>query len=119
MTRISSLIVATTLAILPLSAFAQQNATPAKTTAPATITSAAPATIAGVAPVTATPAVTAAAPVAGKTTATATAKVIQPAKSDVKSPMPAAKTEVHGSNPVTSHHAKANVPTKVAEPAKS
>ena len=34
MTRISSLFVATALAILPISAFAQQNAVPAKTTTP-------------------------------------------------------------------------------------
>jgi len=111
MTRISSLIVATTLAILPLSAFAQQNAAPAKATAPTTVTS--------VAPATATPAVTATAPVTGKIATTATAKVIQPAKSDVKTPVPAVKTEVHGSNPVISHHAKANVPSKTVEPAKS
>jgi hypothetical protein len=35
MTRISSLLIASTLAILPISAFAQQTATPAKTTEPA------------------------------------------------------------------------------------
>jgi hypothetical protein len=34
MTRISSLFVAASLAILPISAFAQQTATPAQTTAP-------------------------------------------------------------------------------------
>jgi hypothetical protein len=44
MTRISSLILATTMAILPISAFAQQAATPAKTTAPTGIMTQAPET---------------------------------------------------------------------------
>ena len=43
MNRISSLFVATTLAILPISAFAQQDAAPAKTAAPSTVISTAPA----------------------------------------------------------------------------
>lgn len=116
MTRISSLIVATTLAILPLSAFAQQNATPAQSVAPTAMTSATPSVAT---PSTVTPAVTATAPVTGKTATAATAKMIQPAKSDVKVPLPAAKTEVHGSNPVISHHAKAAVAPKTAEPSKS
>jgi hypothetical protein len=94
MTRISSLFLATTLAILPVAAFAQQTAAPAKTVAPTSITAPSPA-----------------APAAAKTAA-----VTQPVKYDVK---PAAKTEVHGMNAVTSHHAKANVPAKTAEPAKS
>ena len=42
MTRISSLFVATTLAILPIGAFAQQNADPVKTAAPTSMTTAAP-----------------------------------------------------------------------------
>jgi hypothetical protein len=97
MTRISSLFLATTLAILPVAAFAQQTPAPAKTVAPAGITAPSPS-----------------APVASKT-----ANVTQPVKSDAKTPAPAAKTEVHGLNSVTSHHAKANVPAKTAEPAKS
>ncbi len=126
MTRISSLIVATTLAILPLSAFAQQNATPAKSVAPAVMTSATPsnATPSTTTPSTTTtaiaaPATTATAAGTGKTETTAMPKVIQPAKSDVKDMLPSAKTEVHGSNPATSHHAKAAVPAKTGELPKS
>ena len=136
MTRISSLIVATTLAILPLSAFAQQNATPAKSVAPAAITSASPS---NATPSTAMPTTTATATTAtgttatgttttgttataagtGKTETTAMPKVVQPAKSDVKSALPSTKTEVHGSNPVISHHAKASVSAKTGELPKS
>lgn len=121
MTRISSLIVATTLAILPLSAFAQQNATPAKSVAPAAMTSATPS---NATPSTTTPAITATATTAtaagtGKTETTAMPKVIQPAKSDVKAALPSTKTEVHGSNPVISHHAKDAVPAKTGELPKS
>ena len=43
MTRISSLLVASTLAILPLSAFAQQTGTAAKTAEPTGMTATAPA----------------------------------------------------------------------------
>ena len=42
MTRMSSLFVASTLAILPISAFAQPTAAPAKTTEPATMTTTTP-----------------------------------------------------------------------------
>ncbi len=42
MTRISSLLVASTLAILPISAFAQQAAAPAKTAEPTAVTTTAP-----------------------------------------------------------------------------
>ena len=125
MTRISSLIVATTLAILPLSAFAQQNATPAKSVAPAAMTSATPSNATPSTTTTATttaiaaPATTATAAVTGKTETTAMPKVIQPAKSDVKAALPSTKTEVHGSNPVISHHAKAAVPAKTGELPKS
>jgi hypothetical protein len=104
MTRISSLFVATTLAILPISAFAQSTVAPAKTVAPATTTTVAPATIA---------------PVAGKTAATATTNVTQPAKPDTKTPATATKTQVHGMNSVNTHHAKISVPAKTAEPTKS
>jgi hypothetical protein len=139
MTRISSLFVATTLAILPISAFAQQNAVPVKTAAPVTMTTAAPATTAPIVDKTATAKVpalttpalatpsttppattpTATTPTATTPTATTTANVTQPAKSDVKVPATGKKTEVHGMNTVTSHHAKATVPAKTAEPAKS
>ena len=128
MTRISSLIVATTLAILPLSAFAQQNAAPVKTAAPTSMTSATPAAATtataptAIGPVTTGPVTTGpvtAGPAIGKTTTSATAKVIQPTKSDVTTTVPAAKSEVHGMNPITSHHAKVHVPAKAAEPARS
>ncbi len=67
MTRISSLLVASTLAILPISAFAQQTAVPAKPTAPAAVTTSVQDT----------------APVAGKTATTTTAKASKP---DAKTP---------------------------------
>jgi hypothetical protein len=100
MTRISSLFVASTLAILPISAFAQETAMPAKTTAPTGITTAAPGTNA---------------PVTGKTTTTT---MTQPAKPDAKTSAPGGKSEVHGMNTVP-HHTKANVPATTAEPTKS
>jgi hypothetical protein len=124
MTRISSLLVATTLAILPISAFAQQNAAPVKTTAPTT-------GLSSMAPSTTTP-VTAS--VAGKTATATTANVTQPVKpalnttdvkttdaksNDVKVPAHGAKTEVHGMNTVNTPHAKAAAPAKTADPAKS
>jgi hypothetical protein len=106
MTRISSLLVASALAILPIGAFAQQAAAPAKATAPAAMT----------APTNTT------APVAGKTAATsmaptsmaptATANSTQPAKPDAKAPVVGTKNQVHGMNTVKTHHAKASVPAK-------
>jgi len=131
MTRISSLFVATTLAILPLSAFAQQGVSPVKVAAPTTTTSAATtpvtapvasktviAPVKPVAPTTTTSAATTpvTAPVTNTTAATG---VTQPAKSDIKDPAQGAKTEVHGMKTVHSHHAKLHVPAKIAEPAKS
>lgn len=96
MTRISSLFVATTLAILPLSAFAQTTVTaPVKTTAATGIT----------APSLTTPAPATVAP--GKATA---------AMPDAKAPVQTKKSEMHSLN---NHHEKTSVPTKAAEPAKS
>jgi hypothetical protein len=106
MNRISSLFVASTLAVLPISAFAQQTAAPVKTAPPATMTTTAPVT-------------TAPAPVAGRAAPTPTADVARPAKPDVKTPAAGSKSEVHGMNTVRTHHAKTSVPTKSAEPAKS
>lgn len=112
MTRISSLLIATTLAILPISAFAQQTAAPAKTAEPTGMTATAPVT----APVTG--------PVAGKTATTATMKPDTKAattattKPDAKTPATGAKTEVHGMN-TNMTHSKTTVPAKTAEPAKS
>ncbi len=103
MTRISSLFVASALAILPVGAFAQQTAAPAKTAAPAAMTT-----------------TNTTAPVAGKTTATtstaptSTATVVQPAKPDAKTPAVGTKGQVHGMNAVKAHHAKATVPAKSA-----
>jgi hypothetical protein len=92
MTRIPSLIVASTLALLPIGAFAQTSAAPAKDAAPASMTTPAPA---------ADP---------GKNAGTATSAVIQAAK-------PGVKAEGHGV--VSSHHAKTTAPAKTAEPSKS
>jgi hypothetical protein len=99
MTRISSLFVATSLAILPLSAFAQT--APVKSDAPAKMTT------------------TTTAPAAGKTSEAATGKVTQPAKPVVKDPAADSKTQVHGMNTVKTHHAKAPVPAKTTDPLKS
>jgi hypothetical protein len=96
MTRISSLLVASAFAILPITAFAQPTSAPVKAAAPVT------------------------APVTSKATAPAvTADVTKPAKTDVKTPAAGAKSDVHGSNTVKTHHAKTTVPAKSAEPAKS
>ena len=114
MTRISSLFVATTLTLLPLSAFAQQNAAPVKTPVPTSMTTAAPASTAPMVDKTVAakvPAVT--------DPATASANVTQPAKSDAKVPATGKKSEVHGRNTVAPHHAKVNAGAKTAEPAKS
>jgi hypothetical protein len=105
MIRISSLFVASTLAVLPISAFAQQAATPAKTTEPTGMTTAAP---------------NATAPVSGnKSTTTTTTNMAKPAKPDVKTPAAGTKGEVHGMNTVNPHHTKATAPAKTAEPTKS
>jgi hypothetical protein len=101
MTRISSLFVATTLAILPLSAFAQT--APAKTAAPTNMTTTTNTT----------------APAAGKTSEAAAGKTSQPAKPAVKDPAGDTKTQVHGMNTVKTHHAKAPVSAKTADPLKS
>jgi hypothetical protein len=100
MTRISSLFVATTLAILPIGAIAQPTVAPAKTTSPTALTTTAPAT----------------APVTGKTAASTTADVGQPAKTSVKH---GTKTEVHGMNGVNTPNTRTGVPAKTTEPAKS
>lgn len=107
MTRISSLLVASTLAILPISAFAQQTAAPAKTAEPAPVTTATTAPITGRTGVTMTtvnPGV--------KTTTAATATP------DVKTSATGAKTEAQGMNATTTH-SKTTAPAKPAEPAKS
>ena len=115
MTRISSLLVASALAILPISAFAQQAATPAKTTAPTGVTTSVQDT----------------APVAGKTTTTTTAKVSKPdakttamdtknqaadAKTNAKTPATDTKTteksQVHGMSTVPAPHVKTVAPAK-------
>jgi hypothetical protein len=117
MTRISSLIVASTLAILPISAFAQQTAAPAKTTAPTSMTTATPAT----APVDSKTAASVnsktVAPVDSKTTAPVDGKTAaattttKAAKPEVKTPT-TEKNQVHGMNTVAPHHAKTVVPAK-------
>ena len=109
MTRISSLFVATTLAILPIAAFAQQNVAPAKNAAPVGMTAMAPT---GTAPITA-------APTTEKTSKSPTAKVIQPANPDVRNGMPGAKARVHGMNTVRPSHAKPAATGKIADPAES
>jgi hypothetical protein len=130
MTRISNLFVASTLAILPISAFAQQTAAPAKTAAPTSMTTPAPATTAPVtAPMTdKTLADKTLADKAGtgKTATAPTADVTKPAKPEMKTPAvgtktppQGAKSEVHGMNTGKTHHAKTSIPAKSAEPAKS
>jgi hypothetical protein len=101
MTRISSLLIASTLAILPLSAFAQPAATQAKPAEPTAMT----------APATAKTAVTA--PEGSKPAVTATAKP------EVKTPATGVKTDVHGMNTTSTGHAKPAVPAKPVDPAKS
>jgi hypothetical protein len=92
MTRISSLFVATSMALLPLSAFAQ---TSAPATAPTGITAPAPA---GTASSTVAP---------GKSAA---------AVPEVKAPEQAKKKDMHSQN---THHEKTAVPAKTAETPKS
>jgi hypothetical protein len=133
MTRISSLLVATTLVILPISAFAQQPAAATKDAAPPTgVTSTSPATTppatapgANKATVTDKSAVSDKSTVAAKTTAASntsssnTANLTQPAKPGVKTTAPAAKPEVHSMNTVHQHHSKSSVSAKTGEPTKS
>ena len=97
MTRISSLFVAATLAILPISAFAQQNPTPAKAATPPGVTIQAPAVTA---------------PVASKETSNTTAKVTESAKPVTKTSTHGMKTAMHGMKPVHPHHAKPKLPAK-------
>jgi hypothetical protein len=107
MTRYSNLFVAAALAVLPISAFAQQTTTP-QTATPAK---------------TAEPANTTQGSAMGVTKATAgdkTAATTQPVKPDVKTATPTAKTQVHGMNTMSGpHQPKAGAPAKTAEPAKS
>jgi hypothetical protein len=110
MTRISSLLVASTLAILPISAFAQQTVAPAKTAEPTGMTTTAPAT----GSVTAKTDTTATTPKPEAKAATTPAT-----KRDVKTPATGAKSEVHGMNTTTTGHAKTTVPAKPVAPAKS
>jgi hypothetical protein len=106
MKRISSLLVASGLAILPISAFAQQTATPGKAAAEPTGMTTAP------------PNVTA--PVSGDKTATsATTHMAKPVKPDAKTPAAGTKGEVHGSNTINPHNTKTTAPAKTAEPTKS
>lgn len=94
MNRISRLFAATALAVMPISAFAQQNAAPA-TAAPAT----------------------------AQTMSKGSDTVAPPAKTDVKTPTHSTKSEVHGMNGVKSHEAKSSTtsstPAKTNPPAKS
>ena len=99
MTRISSLFAASALAILPISAFAQQTTAPAKPAEPSGMTATAPNTT------------------APNTTAPVTGKAASMAKPDVKT---STKTQVHGMNTKTSpHDTKTNAPANTAEPTKS
>jgi hypothetical protein len=116
MTRISSLIVASTLAILPIGAFAQPATAPAKTSTPTTVTTSAPTSTQAdakiVAPVNSKPA----AAVDSKVTAPTDSKAVavpasKAAKPDVKT-QAADKNQVHGMNTVNTHHAKTVAPSK-------
>jgi hypothetical protein len=122
MTRITSLFAATTLAILPISAFAQQDTAPAKTAAPNAVISPAPAN-------SSTPLAGKTADgksADGKTTATiapanTAAMATQPAKHDGKTNMSGGKAAMHGVNGTQSHDSKTATPAtgKTAEPTKS
>jgi hypothetical protein len=106
MNRITSLLVATALAALPISAFAQQSAAPVKTAAPTSTTA------------------TTTAPVTAPATGKMSEATTTPAKPDVKTPAHGTKSEVHGMNGVKTHVAKAStsssaVPAKVVAPSKS
>jgi hypothetical protein len=109
MTRISSLLIASTLAILPLSAFAQQAATTAKTAEPTAMSTTTPTT----------------GSVTGKTGTTVTttkpeakAATTATTKPEVKTPAAGAKSEIHGMS-TTTDHTKSTVPAKPVEPGKS
>ena len=120
MTRISSLILATTLAILPVAAFAQT--APAKSVTPTGIT--APDADKTVADKAMTDKAIVGKPATDKTVAdkagvAKSTTMAQPAKTDAKTPAGNAKTEIHGMNGVNTHHAKVQVPAKTAEPTKS
>jgi hypothetical protein len=105
MKRISSLFVASSLVVLPLSAFAQQAAAPGKTAESAGTTTAAP---------------NATAPAGGTKSATAaTANMAKSGKPEVKTPAIGTKGEVHGMNAVNPHNTKAIAPAKTSEPTKS
>ena len=141
MTRISNLILASTLAILPISAFAQQTAAPVRAATPtgmtapdqtapgATVTNktAADRTVPekiGTDKTTADRATIGKADAAGTTTTktqlpNTTANTTQPATPDATTPVHAAKSEVHSMKNGTTHHAKASNSTKTVEPAKS
>jgi hypothetical protein len=100
MTRISSLLVTSALAILPISAFAQTTVAPAKTAESSAVTTTAPMT--------------------GKTaTATTPAAKEAATKPDAKTPAPGAKTAMHGLDKDTTGHSKTPAPVKTADPAKS
>ena len=101
MTRIPSLLLASALAILPVAAFAQQNAAPLKSAEPTDATNVAPAVTA---------------PGTNKTATTATNSPAQP---DSKTEATGTKTDIHGMSIVHAHHAKVNVPAKTAKPARS
>jgi hypothetical protein len=109
MKRISSLIVASTLAILPIAAFAQPTTAPVKTTAPTTATTSvqpnASADSKGIAPASGK-----AATAMDSKSNTADGKATTPAtKPDAKA---TEKSQVHGMNTVGAHHAKPVVPAK-------
>ena len=87
LTIASSGLIASGLAILPISAFAQVAAAPTTATTPAK--TAAPMT---------------------QSTATAAPAMTGTAKSDMKAPAHPAKTEVHGMNSVKTHHAVVKTP---------
>jgi hypothetical protein len=123
MTRIFNLFVATTLVILPISAFAQQ--TPGKDTSPSSKSSApfvtSPANKAATATMPTSTTATNTMPTSTtSTTGTSTAGAMIPAtKSGAKAAVPGSKTDLHSMNTVNAHHAKTATPAKIAEPAKS
>lgn len=119
MTRISSLFVATTLALLPIGAFAQTTAAPVKGTAPASTTSVTPATTVPDTGKAVGDKMGAVKTTGATAPATATANVAQPAKPSAVTPTHSAKPEVHGMNGASTHHAKMTAPVKAAESAKS
>ncbi len=109
MTRISSIFVASALVVLPISAFAQQNAAPAKTAAPNT----------AVSPMAPSPTAPGSNKAAAEDAAKPASKATHATNSDLQTS--GSKTEVHGMNTVKSHAGKTNVPAamKSTEPSKS